>query len=207
MYTAMLGGVGAGRVSSSRTSGPERPPRLIHHRPDFGLVRTRRRSPSRVPRGTPGTQQDAPRGSRSGVITPPLYSSLTPTYLALVTSERLCPRDRGTPKRARHPYPLGRPGPVTLTTTPPARQAATGEADPRATKRSHLVDPGRLDPGPAPARRDRPSETRGGRLGRPMRDYDRKMPNFLPNLNLDHGINLHLRAGPRPVQRHSKLEQ
>jgi hypothetical protein len=56
-----------------------------------------------------------------------------PTYLALVSSERLCPRDRSTPKRAQHPYPLGRPGPVTLTTAPLTRQAVIGEAGPRLT--------------------------------------------------------------------------
>jgi hypothetical protein len=35
--------------------------------------------------------------------------------------------------------------------------------------RSHPVGPGRLDLGPAPAQRDRPSETQGGRLGRRRR--------------------------------------
>ena len=52
-----------------------------------------------------------PKGSRSGSLHLPLDSILTPSYLALVSSERLCPRDRGTPTRAQHPYPWGARGP------------------------------------------------------------------------------------------------
>jgi hypothetical protein len=63
------------------------------------------RAASQDTRGPPGIKQDAQGGSRSGSSHLPLDSSLTPTYLALVSSERLCPRDRGTPTRAQHPYP------------------------------------------------------------------------------------------------------
>ena len=110
----MLRGVGAGRVSSSCTSGPERPARPTHHMP---RPRPRQdptsaaRASSPVPRGKPGIQQDAPRGSRSRSLHLLLDSILTPTYLALVSSERRSPRDRGTPTRAQHPYPWGARGP------------------------------------------------------------------------------------------------
>jgi hypothetical protein len=114
----MLRGVGAGRGSSSCTSGPERPARIIHHRPRLQPRQdptSAARASSPVPRGKPGTQQDAPVGSRSRSLHLPLDSSLTvtPTNLALVSSERLCPRDRGTPTRAQHREStptLGAPG-------------------------------------------------------------------------------------------------
>ena len=114
MYTAMLRGVGAGRVSSSCVSGPERLARPIHSQPRPRLCQdptSAARASSPTLRGGPGTQQDAPMGSRSGISHLPLDSSLTPSYLALVSSERLCPRDRGTPTRAQHPYPWGARGP------------------------------------------------------------------------------------------------
>ena len=114
MYTVLLRGVGAGRVSSSCTSGPERHARPVHHRlrprPRQDPTSAARAS-SPVPRGKPGIQQDAPRGSRSRSLHLLLDSILTPTYLALVSSERRSPRDRGTPTRAQHPYPWGARGP------------------------------------------------------------------------------------------------
>jgi hypothetical protein len=43
-------------------------------------------------RGGAGIDEDAPRGSRSGIISP-RWTRVSPTYLALVSSERLCPRE------------------------------------------------------------------------------------------------------------------
>jgi hypothetical protein len=62
--------------------------------------------PARWVRDTTGR----PKGESQRAPSPPLDSSLTPSYLALVSSERLCPRDRGTPTRAQHPYPWGARG-------------------------------------------------------------------------------------------------
>jgi hypothetical protein len=109
---------------------------------------------------------------------PPLDSSLTPTYLALVSSERLCPRDRGTPTRAQHPYSLGRPGPVTPTTAPPTGQAAPGEAGPRPTNactrtaRAAWTPPRRRRGGTGPVKRGAADSDDGNtsdsvRAGRP----------------------------------------
>jgi hypothetical protein len=70
--------------------------------PTAGLVRTRRRPPG------------PPRRSSEGCpgLNGAMDSSLTPTYLALVSSERLCPRDRGhgAPTRARPTPGRRKPG-------------------------------------------------------------------------------------------------
>jgi hypothetical protein len=123
------------------------------------------RAASQDTQGRPGIKQDAQGGSRSGSSHLSLDSSLTPTYLALVPSERLCPRDRGTPTRAQHPYPGGVRGPSPRRPHHrPGRRRLSRPAP--AAQRSHPVGPGQPCLGPAPARRDWPRETRGGRLGR-----------------------------------------
>ncbi len=102
-------------------------------------------------------------------VGPALDSSLTLTYLAPVSSERPCPRDRGTPTRAHHPYPWGaRARHPDDCTTDQEGGVRGGRLPP--DQRSHPVGPGRLDLEPAPARRDRPSGTRGDHLGRKTRD-------------------------------------
>ena len=113
MYTVMLRGVGAGLVSSSCISGPEPSARKLpsKYRPRLHQdPMSAARASSPAPRVEPGIQQDAPRGSRSRSLHLLLDSILTPTYLALVSSERRSPRDRGTPTRAQHPYPWGARG-------------------------------------------------------------------------------------------------
>jgi hypothetical protein len=107
-----LRGVGAGLVSSSCISGPEPPARNLSQKlspapsgPDPGHP-GHLAGPARTARDLTGR----PRGSRSGSSHLPLDSSLTPTHLALVPSERLCPRDRGAPTRAQHPNPWGAQG-------------------------------------------------------------------------------------------------
>ena len=99
------------KLVHQRASGP---PGSATFSPDLGLVRTRHRPPGpspQDPQGEPGIQQDAPRGSRSGGLHPPLDSSLTPTYLALVPSVGPASWDWGTPSRAHHSYPWGARGP------------------------------------------------------------------------------------------------
>jgi hypothetical protein len=93
------------RARAARPSHALPTQNLALSRPDTG-----RPGPLPTLRGGPGTQQDAPRGSRSGSLHLPLGSIHTPSYLALVSSERLCPRDRGTPTRAQHPYLWGARG-------------------------------------------------------------------------------------------------
>ena len=131
----MLRGVGAGLVSSSCISGPEPPARNPSQKPTSAPSGPDSGRPGHLagPARTARNPTGRPKGSRSRSCHPLLDSSLTPTYLALVSSERLCPRDRGTPTRAQPPYPLGRPGPVTPTTAPQTRQAAFGKAGPRPT--------------------------------------------------------------------------
>jgi hypothetical protein len=82
-------------------------------------------------------------------------------YLALVSSERLCPRDRGTPTRAHHPT-LGAPGsarPVHSRLTrgqssgPPPGQRVWGSAQ------------GHFGPCAAGPRGKRPADSVGSRRG------------------------------------------
>ena len=72
------------------------PPTLASSGPDVGRP-GHLAGPARDARDRSGR----PKGESQQDDQPPLDSSLTPTYSALVPSERLCPQDRGTPTRSQ----------------------------------------------------------------------------------------------------------
>jgi hypothetical protein len=168
MYTVMLRGVGAGLVSSSCTSGLEPPARHPSHNSDFGLIRTRCRLPG-PPRKTrkagPGSNRTPKGGVAAGAATSRWTRASRRRISPWSPLRGFCPRDRGTPTRAQHPYPGGVRGPSPRRPHHrPGRRRLSRPAP--AAQRSHPVGPGQPCLGPAPARRDWPRETRGGRLGR-----------------------------------------
>jgi hypothetical protein len=124
--------------------------------------------PSCSASGKPGFQQDAPRGSRSGSSHLPLDSSLT-----LRISPRSPLRGYAHETRVRrllHNTPtLGAPGACHPDDCTTDQAGGVRGGRPQPDQHSHPVGPGRLDLEPAPARRDRPSGTRGDHLGRKMR--------------------------------------
>ncbi len=142
----MLRGVGAGHVSSSCTSGPVRLalPGSIQPRPrpcqdptpaaralSAGSARGARVSTGR-PKGESQRESSPPAGLE------PHADVTRPGPLCW-----LCLMGPGYFVACTPPLPLGRPGPVTPTTAPPAGQAATGEAGLRPTTartRSARVD-------------------------------------------------------------------
>ena len=170
MYTAMLRGVGAGRVSSSCVSGPERFARPMHTQLKTRPVKTRQRPPG-PPRRPSEAGPEHNRTPQGGVAAGPLTSRWT-----RASRRRISPwsplrgyaHGTGVRRRVHNTPTFGAPGashPDDRTTN---QAGGVWGGWPPPDHRSHLVGPGRLDPGPEPARRDRPSETRGDRLGRPV---------------------------------------
>ena len=167
----MLRGVGAGRVSSSCNSGPVR-----LARPALFQLRLRlcqdptpaARAPSPTLRGGPGTQQDAPRGVAAGAFTS-RWTRSSRRRISPWSPLRGYAHGTGVRRRVHNTPTLGAPGASHPDDRTTDQAGGAWGGWPPPDHRSHLVGPGRLDPGPEPGRRDRPSETRGDRLGRPVR--------------------------------------
>ena len=149
-------------------SGPPGPFTTVS---DLGLVRTRRRPPGPPRRSreeSPGFNRTPQRGVAAGVFTS-CWTRSSRRRISPWSPLRGEAHGTGVRRRVHNTPTLGAPGarhPDDCTTD---QAGGVWGGWPPPDLRSHLVGPGRLDLGPEPARRDRPSETRGGRLGRPIR--------------------------------------
>ena len=168
MYTGMLRGVTGFKLVCQRARAVRPPPctpnsKLGPSRPDTGRPGPLRR----IRKGSPGFNRTPQGGVAAGVFTS-RWTRASRRRISPWSPLRGYAHGTGVRRRVHNTPTLGAPGarhPDDCTTD---QAGGVWGGWPPPDHRSHLVGPGRLDLGPAPAQRDRPSETRGGRLGRPM---------------------------------------
>jgi hypothetical protein len=131
--------------------------------PDLGLVRTRLRPPGplrRTRKGSPGSNRTPQGGVAAGVFTP-RWTRASRRRISPWSPLLALPHGTGVRRRVHTTPTLGAPGARHPDDRTTGRAGGDWGGRPPPDHRSHPVGPGRLDLGPAPAQRDRPSETRG----------------------------------------------
>jgi hypothetical protein len=132
--------------------------------PDIGRPGLR----CRTSMGSPGFNRTPQGGVAAGVFTP-RWTRASRRRISPWSPLLALPHGTGVRRRVHTTPTLGAPGarhPDDCTT---GRAGGDWEGRPPPNHRSHPVGPGRLDLGPAPGQRNRPSGTRGERLGLLMR--------------------------------------
>ena len=167
----MLRGVGAGRVSSSCVSGPERFARPMHPQLKTRPVKTRPRPPGppRRPSEAGPEHNRTPQGGVAAGASTSRWTRSTRRRISPWSPLRGYAHGTGVRRRVHNTPTLGAPGARHPDDRTTGRAGGDWGGWPPPDHRSHPVGPGRPYLGPAPARRDRPSETQGGRLGRRRR--------------------------------------